>query len=279
MNQERRKKPSDNAAVVAIAAEAEVEVREFDLLTGDGTKVHGRDGKKNEINVILGKQETGEKELLGLDVNKSWSQTVLQFNGKAKVAVSDNEPALRKVLLEKSDEYQACILHGIRDVKFYLWQAKLPKEQRKDISERVERVLWTLRSSVLKHIADGDVKRLRWRVDWTLSELKKISSELFAFGLDSVARFICNAANHMITFARSAIKGVTVPFCNNLIERLMGEIAKRVKHKWMHWSERGLENLLNILLIRYCNKQIYKEIKEKYLKPNNNNTIITVKIT
>ena len=99
-------------------------------------------------------------------------------------------------------------------------------------------------------------------------------------GLDSVGRFICNAANHLVTFVRLAIKGVSgVSFSNNLIERLMGEIAKRVKHKWMHWSERGLENLLNILLIRYCNKRIYKEMKEKYLKPNNNNTIITVKIT
>ena|GEM_PF-6970835 len=85
----------------------EVVVREFDLFTGDGTKAHGRDGKKNDINVILGKENatSGEKELLGLDVNKLWAQTALQFEGKVKVAVSDNEPALCKVLLERSDEY------------------------------------------------------------------------------------------------------------------------------------------------------------------------------
>jgi len=235
MNQKRRKPKNNSTSTVATtttAKEEEVVVREFDLLTGDDTKAHDRGGKKNEVNVILGKDhETGEKELLGLDVNKSWAQTALQFEGKAKVAVSDNEPALRKALLEKSDEYQSCILHDIWDVKFYLWQAKLPKEQRKDISGRVERVLWTLRNSVDKHIVDGDVKRLRWRVDWTLEELKKISSELFASGLDSVGRFICNVANHVVTFARLAIKGVSgVPFSNNLVECLMGEIAKRVKH-------------------------------------------------
>jgi len=282
MNQKHRKPKNNSAPTVATtttAKEEEVVMREFDLLTGDSTKAHGRGGKKNEVNVILGKDhETGEKKLLRLDVNKTWAQTTSQFKGKAEVTVSNNEPALRKALLEKSDEYQSCILHCIRDIKFYLWQAKLSVDQRKPISMRVERVLWALRNLVEKHIFDGGVKVLRWRVDWALSELKKISSELFLAGLDSVGRFVCNAANHMVTFARLAIKGVVVPFSNNLIERLMGEIAKRVKHKWMHWSERGLENLLNILLIRYCNKRIYKELKEKYLKPNNN-TLITVKIT
>jgi hypothetical protein len=215
--------------------------------------------------------------LLGLSVNETWKQTGAQFKGHAKVAVSDNESILRKVLFEKSVDYQACVLHCIRDVKFYLWQAGLSKGQRMCISDRVETVLWTLCNSVNVHVADKDVTALRWRIDWTLEELKKISSEFFGVGLLSVARFICNAANYMITFARLALKGVVVPFSNNLVERLMGEIAKRVKHKWMHWSTKGLENLLNILLARYCNKHFYKEMKEKYLKLNE--TIIKIAIT
>ena len=220
---------------------------------------------------------TGEKELLGFGVNESWREVADQFEGRAKVAVSDNEPSLRKVLLEKSCDYQACVLHCIWDVRFYLWSAGLSKVERRDISSRVESVLWTLQRSVEKHIASGDVATLRWRVDWALLELKKISSELLAVGLMSVSRFICNSANFMVTFARLAMKGVSVPFSNNLVERLMGEIAKRVKHKWMHWSERGLENLLNILLARYCNKRTFKEMKEKYLSPSN--TIIKITTT
>jgi len=49
----------------------------------------------------------------------------------------------------------------------------------------------------------------------------------------------------------------------------MGEIAKRIKNKWMHWSTTGLENLLNILLTRYCNKQLYNKIKERYINQEN----------
>jgi len=272
MNQTRRK-PLDTSA--ATAAEKEKEV--VDLVMGDGTKVHGYNGKKNEINVILGKNEaTGEKELLGLSVNESWKETAAQFKGRAKVAVSDNEVSLRRVLLEKAGDYQACVLHCIRDVKFYLWQAGLSKVERKEISGRVESVLWALRGSVERHVVDGDVKSLRWRVDWALLQLKRISSELLGAGLTIISRFICNAANHLVTFARLAMKGVVVPFSNNLVERLMGEIGKRVKHRWMHWSERGLENLLNILLLRYCNKRVYGAMKEKYLSSSNAIIKITV---
>jgi len=51
----------------------------------------------------------------------------------------------------------------------------------------------------------------------------------------------------MITFARLAMKQIHVPYTNNLIERLMGEIAKRIKNKWM---QRLCENFLGSALGR-----------------------------
>jgi len=262
MNEERRKEPAKNQ----------------DLIEGDGTKCHGYDGRKNEIAVILGKnQDTGEKSLLALSVNEDWKKTAEQFKGSAKVAVSDNEPSLRNTLLEKADDYQACVRHCVGDVRFYLWNAGLPKEMRKEIANKLIGILEVLRNSVSKHLVDKDFERLKWRIRWTLSELDKLSRELFLDGLETVARFIRNAANYMVTFARLAMKEVCIPVTNNLVERLMGEVAKRIKHKWMHWSTRGLENLLNILLARYCNKRVYSEMKEKYLSVNT--TIVKMAIT
>jgi len=41
----------------------------------------------------------------------------------------------------------------------------------------------------------------------------------------------------MVTFAKVALEiGISIPYTSNAIERLMGEISKRCKHKWMHWS-------------------------------------------
>jgi maltooligosyltrehalose synthase len=153
----------------------------------------------------------------------------------------------------------------------------LPKERRKEIASKLIGILEVLRNSVSKHLVDKDFERLKWRIRWTLSELDKLSRELFLDGLETVARFIRNAANYMVTFARLAMKEVCIPITNNLVERLMGEVAKRIKHKWMHWSTRGLENLLNILLARYCNKRVYGEMKERYLSANG--AIVKIAIT
>jgi len=49
------------------------------------------------------------------------------------------------------------------------------------------------------------------------------------------------------------------------VERLMGEVSKRCKHKWMHWSTEGLRNILTIVLARYTNEQLYNQFKKAYI--------------
>ena len=249
-----------------------------DLLYADGTKTHGLEGKKNEINVIVGKdQKKGEKKLLGLTVNKKWTETAEQFNGKADVLISDADRELRNALIDKALNYQQCVRHSVGDVGYTLWKAGLPKHERREIRTRLRAILNTLGNSTIKHLKDGDTERLRWRIDETLADLKQLAKELAEEGLTTTAKFIRNSANYMITFARLAMKQIHVPYTNNLIERLMGEIAKRIKNKWMHWSTTGLENLLNILLTRYCNKEKYHKLKEKYL--NHEHTFIHIAVT
>jgi len=253
-------------------------IQGVDLLYADGTKAHGYNGEKNEINVIVGKNsETGEKNLLGLTVNKKWTETAEQFNGKAKALISDAEKALRNALIDKALNQQLCVRHSVNEVNYHLWKAGLPKEERREIRITLRTILQTLRHSVIKHLEDGDMKRLRRRIDKTLRALKQLAKELAEEGLTTTAKFIRNSANYTVTFARLAIKQVRTPYTNNLIERLMGEIAKRVKNKWMHWSTQGLENLLNLLLFRYCNKQRYNQLKQKYL--NHEHTLIHIKVT
>jgi len=252
--------------------------QEVDLLYADGTKAHAHNGEKNEVNVILGKStETGEKHLLGLTVNRKWEETAEQLNGKADVLISDADRAMRNALIDKALNHQLCVNHAVREMGIYIWKAGLPKKERKEIQGRLRAILQTLRNSTVKHLKDRDTERLLWRINKALADLKQLAKELAEDGLTSTAKFIRNSANYTITFARLATKQIRIPYTNNLIERLMGEIAKRVKNKWMHWSATGLENLLNILLTRYCNKENYNKLKQKYL--NQEHTFIHIKIT
>jgi hypothetical protein len=107
-----------------------------DLIEGDGTKCHGLGGKKNEIGVVLGRnQGSGEKSLLGLSINGDWKETAAQFRGRAKYAVSDNEPSLRNALLEKADDYQACVRHCVGDVRFYLWSRLAKRAEKRNCKQ------------------------------------------------------------------------------------------------------------------------------------------------
>ena len=60
-----------------------------------------------------------------------------------------------------------------------------------------------------------------------------------------------------------------MPWNSNLIERLMGEIAKRTKHKWMRWATKGLVTILNHILMRYVSEESYEVFKSRMMKSDN----------
>ena len=262
MNAERRKSFPDRVGI----------------MLGDGTKTHGLGGKKNMVNVVLGRDpETGGKHLLAVEVNKKWPDTASQVSSEADVLVSDADKAMRHALRGKVLCYQLCVNHAVREAGNHLWRAGVPKARRRSILNKLLTILRVLRFSVRKHLLDKDFGRLRWRIGWTLVELRKLASELVDAGFEGAGKFIRQSANYLVTYARLAVKGESIPYTNNLIERLMGEVAKRVKHRWMHWSTVGLENMLNILLVRYCDKRLYSSLKENFYKEED--VIIEVKIT
>jgi len=50
-------------------------------------------------------------------------------------------------------------------------------------------------------------------------------------GYKTAAMFVAKNAMLMVTFAKLALKGKVIPYTSNVIERLMGEVAKRCKDR------------------------------------------------
>ena len=96
-----------------------------------------------------------------------------------------------------------------------------------------------------------------------------MSKELWKLGCRKTATFIKEYSNSMVVFAKFALNGIRVPWNSNIIERLMGEISKRTKHKWMKWTTKGLETILNIILVRYCSEENYEEFKNRIMMSEN----------
>src|SRR3990170_3697500 len=222
----------------------------------DGTKTHSQEKglDKNEINVVLG-MKNDKKVILGAKVNDPWN---------------DMEKEMKNAMTKDDELYQLDLVHAARIAGFKLWEDKIMSlEERKTIVSKLEGVLYTLKNAVEKHLNDKNTDALKSRINKTVDELKKMSKELWKLGCRKTATFIKEYSNNMVVFAKFAVKGRRVPWNSNIIERLMGEIAKRTKHKWMRWTTKGLETIINIILVRYCSEENYEEFKNIIMKSEN----------
>ncbi len=166
--------------------------------------------------------------------------------------------------------YQLDLVHAASITGYKLWEDRIMSlEDRNTVVGKLQSALYSLKNSVEKHFQDKNTGALKSRIDQTVAELKKMSKELWKLGCRKTAKFIKDYSNCMVIFARFAVAGRRVPWNSNIIERLMGEISKRTKHKWMRWTTRGLETIINIILVRYCSEKNYEEFKNIIMKSEN----------
>jgi len=242
----------------------------------DGTKTHSQEKglDKNEINVVLG-MKNDKKVILGVKVNDPWNEMAKELRvAKAvtdeTVFCGDAEKEMKNAMTKNDELYQLDLVHAARIAGFKLWEDKIMSlEERKTIVSKLEGVVYTLKNAVEKHLVDKNTDALKSRINKTVNELKKMSKELWKLGCRKTATFIKEYSNNMVVFAKFAVKGRRVPWNSNIIERLMGEIAKRTKHKWMRWTTKGLETIINIILVRYCSEENYEEFKNIIMKSEN----------
>ncbi|MDO9035300.1 MAG: transposase, partial [Methanoregula sp.] len=211
------------------------------VVMADGTKSHSQEPgvKQNDINVMIGVQD-GRKVLLGITVNQSWKALADHLNtnetlSEIAVIVSDGEPELRAAFANENIQFQMDLIHGFRILGYKLWQDDaLNLKQRTEIIDELKGLLLSLKNVVVFHKSeiDGIGKKINQIVDG----MESLANRLNDMGCYRSAAFLNTYSNTLVTFARLSINGIDIPWNSNMIERLMGEISKRVKHKWMRWT-------------------------------------------
>lgn len=242
----------------------------------DGTKTHSQEKglDKNEVNVVLG-MINDKKVILGAKVNESWNEMAKGMRSAKAVTdktvfCGDAEKEMKNAMTKDDELYQLDLVHAARIAGYKLWEDKIMSlGERRTIVSKLEGVLYTLKNSVEKHLLDKNTDDLKDRINITVNELKKMSKELWKLGCRKTAMFIKEYSNSMVVFAKFAVNGRKIPWNSNIIERLMGEIAKRTKHKWMRWTTKGLETIINIILVRFCSEKNYEEFKNVIMKSEN----------
>lgn len=244
----------------AYTASREAREPEMNLVIGDSTVVRGRGFReRNQVRVLI----SGDGALESLKVNEPWPET------EVDVLVSDDEPGLAEAV--KAEWRQLCILHAVKRLGYILWRDRMRLEERRVALEAIKTPLFTLVHSAEKHLADGDVDRLRWRIDWTMMMLGDAARDLRSRGYDKAGEYLERHAGLLVSFAELALEGIRIPYTTNRVERLMGEVAKRCKNRWMHWSTDGLRSILIFVLVRYTDEEVYERFKKAYI---HNETLI-----
>lgn len=234
-------------------------------MIGDGTAVRSVYPTQNQVRVAITQENNhGTRRLYGLVVNAPWETVPRPDN--PYILVSDAEPGLVDGLASNQDDVQLDLVHAVKESLVKLWSEGMPKTQRDEVSTEMKRILFTLVNSVKKHAGmREEYDAIEDRVRTTLEELEKLAGDLASRGYHAASSFISKNARLMVTFAKLVTIGLHVPYTSNTIERLMGEVAKRCKHKWAHWSSRGLENMLWILLTRYVDVETYGAFWRRYI--------------
>lgn len=232
----------------------------FDVIVADGTKARSTLPRgHHEVNVVMGTRG-GEKRLLRVSVGETWEHTSIRVKDqidKAAVVVADGEREIHAAFQDIDLPVQQCLLHALRHVHFAMLKDGASREERNAKKKELTTLLVILRASVKKHFQDKDWARLEWRVNKTREEIHLLADNLIENGWTTAGAFLKRETDGIVLFARLAPTRDDVPWTTNLVERVMGEISKRVKHKWMHWSELGLDALLNMLLTRLKNPDVY----------------------
>ena len=222
----------------------------------DGTKSHSQEPgiKQNDINIMIGVDDGG-KLLLGATVNQSWKALADQLEtnktlSEIAVIVSDGEPELRAAFANENIQFQTDLIHGFRILGYKLWEDNaLDLKQRKEIINELKTLLLSLKNVVVFHKSEPDL--IGEKINQVVDGLESLANRLKNMACPGPAKFLNTFSNTLVTFARLSINGIDIPWNSNMIERLMGEISKRVKHKSMRWTTRGLEAILRLILVRY----------------------------
>ena len=238
------------------------------VVMADGTRTHSVYPTPNYVKVAMAYDEqTRKKRILSIGVNNGW-RDAQEKTPKDAIVISDAEEEI-PFYMPHSD-LQLDLVHAVRDSLFRMWMDGSSREERQKLSNDMKRILYILVYSVEKHLEDGDKKAISRRMKSTIRELEQLADTLEGRGYIKTAAFIRSHARFMVTFAKVALeRGIRIPYTSNAIERLMGEVSKRCKHKWMSWSTKGLENILTILLIRYAEERFYRAFWHSYIhQPN-----------
>lgn len=245
----------------------------FESIMADGTGFKRRpdpsagQGNKGELRFIIGTTLEGKTMPLGIWTTESWQQIAEGLAARAEslplseYLLSDGEPAIADHVGPLAEVHQRCQWHLPRGLEYALREDQAAKSRRAALTEQLRRVIAIeVPAGDYDELAEGQVQSVKTQIERAREQVDELHRSLLRQGFDKAATYIRSARDKMFTYLEYWLKyGLNCPRTTSLIERLMRELARRLKRMAFGWSDKGAGKLARIIIKRILTPGKWKE--------------------
>ncbi|MCK5565739.1 MAG: hypothetical protein KAJ07_10875 [Planctomycetes bacterium] len=257
----------------------------FDMLFADGTGYKRRPDKeaklnnRGELRIALGVDKTGSIVPLGAFTGKSWNEIAAAVQGDrddekpiADMLVSDGERGIAESFAKLCNSHQRCHWHCVQDLNYTMWQDKAGKVERRQMQKKLAAIIGIeIPEEDYEKVDDSDKTALADAVAVGEYEIRKLIKKLLDKGYVAAADYLIRACKNMFSYIRRwLLTGIVGPRASSLIERMMREIARRLKRMAFGWSEQGAAKMARIIIKRFTSAGQWEKYWRKRLRIQDN---------
>jgi hypothetical protein len=257
-------------------------------LLADGTGYKRRpDAKaaldnKGQLRMAVGIAPSGKATVLGTWSGQSWQEIATQLNKgsprQQKVAdllVSDGEPGLAEALGSLTGDQQRCLWHLTHDLNDPMWRdGASKKERRATQKELAAMVRIEMPPEDGEPVRPEDRDRVEQQMEQAERGVTDLVRRLTLQGYDRAATYVHQAQSRLFGYLRFWLKhGVVNPKVSSFIERLMREVARRLKRIAFGWRPENAAKMARIVLKRVTDPLAWEAYWTKRLRLEGNVTI------
>jgi len=263
----------------------------FDILFADGTGYKRRPDKaakvdnRGQLRVALGVDKSGQIVPLGTYSGASWGQIASALKGSrtdkdlvADMLVSDGEEGLCDALGKLCGARQRCHWHMVHELDHVLWEDLAGKKDRVKMQKELAAIIGIeLPEEDIEKVKDMDKASIiaaRHQADY---EIRQLIQTLLNKRYTMAADYLIRASKNLFSYVdRWLTTGIVSPRVSSFIERLMRELARRLKRMAFGWSQEGAAKMARIIIKRFTSANQWEAYWKKRLKLDGN-VIMTLK--
>jgi hypothetical protein len=257
----------------------------LDILFADGTGYKRRPDKTNNVNnrgelrVALGVDKRGQIWPLGAFSGASWEQIASAIKGTrpdkgpvADMLVSDGERGLCDALGKLCGSVQRCHWHTAHDLNYTLWQDDASKGERDLMQKELTAIIGIeIPQEDIEQVKDTDKAAIITAKNQADYEIRRLIQTLLHKGYHMAADYLIRASKNLFSYVdRWLATGIVSPRVSSLIERMMRELARRLKRMAFGWSEEGAAKMARIIIKRFTSANQWETYWKKRLNVQGN---------